>query len=122
MMVVADPDADRRPAPEHRAAPRRPARRRLLHDPRRSCAAQDGQPLRVHRPPGARRTLATDVARRARRRRGFRGSTPGATRCATYPAGDVAANLIGFMGTDEPLGGLERTFDKQLAGTDGKAT
>ena len=39
-----------------------------------------------------------------------------------YPAGDVAANLIGYMGTDEPLGGLERTFDAQLAGTDGEAT
>lgn len=39
-----------------------------------------------------------------------------------YPAGDVAANLLGYMGTDEPLGGFERTFDKQLAGTDGEAT
>lgn len=39
-----------------------------------------------------------------------------------YPAGEVAANLVGFMGTDEPLGGFERTFDEQLAGTDGLAT
>ncbi len=39
-----------------------------------------------------------------------------------YPAGDVAANLIGYMGTDEPLGGFERTFDKQLAGVDGLST
>ncbi len=38
-----------------------------------------------------------------------------------YPADDVAANLLGFMGTDEPLGGFERTFDAQLAGTDGTA-
>jgi cell division protein FtsI (penicillin-binding protein 3) len=36
-----------------------------------------------------------------------------------YPAGDVAANLVGFVGTDEPLAGFERTFDKQLAGTNG---
>jgi cell division protein FtsI (penicillin-binding protein 3) len=36
-----------------------------------------------------------------------------------YPAGDVAANLVGFMGIDEPLAGFEVTFDKQLAGTDG---
>jgi cell division protein FtsI (penicillin-binding protein 3) len=36
-----------------------------------------------------------------------------------YPAGDVAANLIGFMGTDEALAGFEANFDKQLAGTDG---
>jgi cell division protein FtsI (penicillin-binding protein 3) len=39
----------------------------------------------------------------------------------TYPVGDVAANLVGFLGTDEPLAGLERTFDAQLAGTDGSA-
>ncbi|NYE38487.1 cell division protein FtsI (penicillin-binding protein 3) [Nocardioides cavernae] len=39
-----------------------------------------------------------------------------------YPSGDVAANLLGYMGTDEPLGGFERTFDKQLAGVDGEAT
>lgn len=38
-----------------------------------------------------------------------------------YPAGDVAANLVGFLGTDEPLAGLERTFDKQLSGIDGSA-
>ena len=38
-----------------------------------------------------------------------------------YPAGDVAANLVGFMGTDEPLAGFERTFDGQLSGTDGSA-
>ncbi|GAA4366497.1 penicillin-binding protein 2 [Nocardioides caricicola] len=38
-----------------------------------------------------------------------------------YPVGDVAANLVGFLGTDEPLAGLERTFDDQLSGTDGSA-
>ena len=36
-----------------------------------------------------------------------------------YPAGDVAANIVGFMGIDEPLAGFEATFDKQLAGRDG---
>jgi cell division protein FtsI (penicillin-binding protein 3) len=36
-----------------------------------------------------------------------------------YPAGDVAANLIGFMGTDEALAGFERNFDRLLAGQDG---
>ncbi|WZH53243.1 MAG: penicillin-binding protein 2 [Nocardioides alkalitolerans] len=39
-----------------------------------------------------------------------------------YPAGEVAANLVGFMGTDEALYGLERTFDPLLAGEDGSAT
>jgi cell division protein FtsI (penicillin-binding protein 3) len=36
-----------------------------------------------------------------------------------YPAGDVAANLIGFMGTDEALAGFERNFNRLLAGEDG---
>jgi cell division protein FtsI (penicillin-binding protein 3) len=39
-----------------------------------------------------------------------------------YPDHDVAANMVGFMGTDGPLAGLELTFDKQLAGTDGSAS
>ncbi|MGC4112429.1 MAG: penicillin-binding protein 2 [Nocardioides sp.] len=39
-----------------------------------------------------------------------------------YPAHDVAANLVGFMGTDGPLAGLELTFNKMLAGTDGSET
>ena len=38
-----------------------------------------------------------------------------------YPARDVAANLVGFMGIDEPLAGFEQTFDARLAGTDGSA-
>ena len=40
----------------------------------------------------------------------------------SYPDHDVAANLVGFLGTDGPLAGLELTFDKQLAGTDGSET
>ncbi|MGN0065036.1 MAG: peptidoglycan D,D-transpeptidase FtsI family protein [Nocardioides sp.] len=39
-----------------------------------------------------------------------------------YPGGDVAANLVGMVGTDEPLSGFELTFDKLLSGVDGKAT
>jgi cell division protein FtsI (penicillin-binding protein 3) len=39
-----------------------------------------------------------------------------------YPDHDVAANLVGFMGTDGPLAGLELTFDKQLAGANGSAS
>ena len=39
----------------------------------------------------------------------------------TYPAGDVAANLIGFLGDGgKPLSGLELSFDKLLHGKDGK--
>ncbi len=40
----------------------------------------------------------------------------------SYPDHDVAANLVGFMGTDGPLAGLELAFDHQLAGTDGSET
>ena len=42
----------------------------------------------------------------------------------TYPAGDVAANLIGYL-SDDPeqySGGLERSFNKLLAGKDGSET
>ena len=40
----------------------------------------------------------------------------------SYPDHDVAANLVGFMGTDGPLAGLELTFNHQLAGADGSET
>lgn len=53
---------------------------------------------------------------------GYRGVTLRDDPVRDYPADDVAANVIGFMGTDEPLGGFERTFDEQLAGTDGTAS
>jgi cell division protein FtsI (penicillin-binding protein 3) len=36
-----------------------------------------------------------------------------------YPNGDVAANLVGFVGIDEALAGFERNFDDLLAGQDG---
>src|SRR4051794_27050266 len=50
---------------------------------------------------------------------GFKGLDTRLDPVRDYPAGDVAANLVGFMGTDEPLAGFEATFDKQLAGKDG---
>jgi cell division protein FtsI (penicillin-binding protein 3) len=40
----------------------------------------------------------------------------------SYPDHDVAANLVGFMGTDGPLAGLELMFNKELAGRDGSET
>jgi cell division protein FtsI (penicillin-binding protein 3) len=40
-----------------------------------------------------------------------------------YPAKDVAANLLGFLGTDgKALAGFERIFNPMLAGKDGSAT
>lgn len=41
----------------------------------------------------------------------------------SYPAGDIGANLMGFMKDDgTPAAGLEMNFDKLLAGKDGKET
>jgi cell division protein FtsI (penicillin-binding protein 3) len=39
----------------------------------------------------------------------------------TYPGRDIAANMVGFVGTDEAFGGLEQVFDDHLSGTDGAA-
>jgi cell division protein FtsI (penicillin-binding protein 3) len=40
-----------------------------------------------------------------------------------YPAGDVAANVLGFVGSDgKGLGGLEYQYQKTLAGKDGHLT
>ncbi|MBS2937602.1 penicillin-binding protein 2 [Nocardioides sp. J2M5] len=66
-------------------------------------------------------TLATDTLAELKEA-GFEGISLEDDPIRDYPAGEVAANLLGYMGTDEPLGGFERTFDKQLAGVDGEAT
>ncbi|WP_345479893.1 penicillin-binding protein 2 [Amnibacterium soli] len=40
----------------------------------------------------------------------------------TYPAGAVAGNLLGFVGSEQdPLAGVERGYDRCLAGTDGRS-
>jgi cell division protein FtsI (penicillin-binding protein 3) len=53
---------------------------------------------------------------------GFKGLATRNDPVRSYPDHDIAANLVGFMGTDGPLAGLELTFDKELAGTDGSET
>ena len=63
---------------------------------------------------------ATEVVQAAERS-GFEGLDTRRDPVRDYPAGDLAANLVGFVGTDEPLAGFERTFDGLLSGTDGSA-
>ncbi|WP_241153914.1 peptidoglycan D,D-transpeptidase FtsI family protein [Nocardioides pantholopis] len=73
--------------------------------------------------PATRAAAAVDKAREE----GFDGLIVRRDPVRSYPAGDVAANLVGFLGTpdpekgDQPLAGLELAFDQQLAGKDGSA-
>jgi cell division protein FtsI (penicillin-binding protein 3) len=53
---------------------------------------------------------------------GFKGLATRNDPLRSYPDHDVAANLVGFLGTDGPLAGLELTFNHQLAGKDGSET
>lgn len=70
--------------------------------------------------------IATDVLERADEE-GLEGLSVRRDPVRDYPARDVAANLIGFLGTPDPtkgvqpLAGLERTFNTLLSGTDGMA-
>ncbi len=58
---------------------------------------------------------------------GFAGLTTRDDPIRSYPARDVAANVVGFLGRPSesgrarPLAGLESTFDQWLAGQDGRA-
>ena len=51
------------------------------------------------------------------------GITAQATKKRVYPAGEVAANVVGFVGADgKGLGGLEYQYQNLLAGKDGQLT
>jgi cell division protein FtsI (penicillin-binding protein 3) len=72
----------------------------------------------------ARRVPATEAldVLQAAQARGFKGLDLRNDPVRSYPDHDVAANLVGFMGTDGPLAGLELTFNKELAGHNGSET
>ncbi len=54
---------------------------------------------------------------------GFEGVDTRRDPVRSYPAKDVAANMLGFMGTDgEPLQGFELIFNDMLSGKDGSET
>lgn len=72
----------------------------------------------ARRVPAAQATEAVDAARA----KGFKGLYTDDDPIREYPAGDVAANVVGFLGTDAPLAGLEKSLNGQLAGKDGKQT
>jgi cell division protein FtsI (penicillin-binding protein 3) len=72
----------------------------------------------ARRVPAALAVRVVDEAQQA----GYQGLATRNDPLRSYPDHDVAANLIGFMGTDGPLAGLELTFNKMLAGTDGSET
>ncbi|MCM0621621.1 peptidoglycan D,D-transpeptidase FtsI family protein [Nocardioides bruguierae] len=60
--------------------------------------------------------------------KGFSGLSTQRDPIREYPAGDVAANLVGFLGTPDsegvttPLAGFELAFNGLLSGTDGTTT
>ena len=54
---------------------------------------------------------------------GYAGVTTRRDPLRDYPAGDVAANIVGFLNDqNEPGDGVELIFDKRLTGKDGRAT
>ena len=71
-------------------------------------------------------TLANEVLDRAEAE-GYDGLFTDRDPARDYPARDVAANLVGFLGTPDPeegarpLAGFELAFNKLLSGTDGSA-
>lgn len=124
LMVVADPSTTRDQAPELA---------RFLADELgvdyfdtldRLRAPDSKFQYLARRVPAA---LATRVVDRAKEL-GYKGLDTRRDPVRAYPGDDVAANLVGFLGTPDPLGGtrplagLERTFNRQLAGRDGTAT
>ncbi len=55
--------------------------------------------------------------------RGYKGLDTRRDPVRTYPAGDVAANLLGYVNAKgDAAGGAEQTFDSLLSGEDGSAT
>ncbi|HCB07532.1 MAG TPA: penicillin-binding protein 2 [Nocardioides bacterium] len=66
-------------------------------------------------------TLANDVLAEAEDR-GYEGLSTRRDAVRSYPARDVGANIVGFVGTDQPYGGLEEVFNKALSGKDGSET
>ncbi len=123
MMVVADPELTADVAPELATY----LSKRLGIDYFRTLErlrVKDSRFQYVARQVPAR--LASDVVADAEER-GFKGLFTERDPLRVYPNGDVAANLVGFLGTPRKngsaraLAGLEAAFDDYLSGVDGEA-
>jgi len=116
LMVVADPQMTHDKAPE--LAKFLATRLDIDYfDTREALGREDTRFAYIARRVPA--TLADDVVDEATEL-GYQGLATRPDQVRDYPAHDVAANLVGYMGgIGQPLGGLELTFDKQLAGHDG---
>lgn len=68
-------------------------------------------------------TARADAAAAVITAKGYAGVDTRPDPIRNYPGGDVAANLLGFLGSDgKPLAGLELSFNSLLAGHDGEET
>ena len=121
MMIVADPTrttANAEAIAKILADRLRPGLLRPAHQ-----ADQEGHPAFVYVARRVPSTLASSVMDDLTRRE-YVGVDTRSDPLRTYPAGDVAANLVGYLGDDptEVSGGLERSFNNLLAGKDGEET
>ena len=112
------PDDDPGQGAGAREVPRQPARPRLLHHPQE--AAHAGQPLRVHRAPGARHARPPTRSRPPTRT-ASRGSPPGPTRSATTRPATSPPTWSASWAPTSRSPAWSATFDTLLAGTDGSA-
>ena len=95
MMVVADPPMTADEGARARQVPRQPARRRLLHDPQARCAPRTaGSQYVARRVPASKAESVLAEAKAL----GYEGLDTRRDPVRDYPAGDVAANLVGFLG------------------------
>jgi len=73
----------------------------------------------ARRVPAGKATAVVEAIKAA----GYQGVDTRADPLRDYPAHDVAANLLGFLGSDgNPLAGLELAFNSSLSGKDGSTT
>ncbi|WP_445257479.1 peptidoglycan D,D-transpeptidase FtsI family protein [Nocardioides aurantiacus] len=119
LMVVADPQA---------AAPNADAIAKILADRldldyfevREKLTEKDTRFVYVARRVPS--TLASSVVAELREKE-YAGIDTRPDPLRSYPSGDVAGNVIGFLAEDgEPAAGLELAFDSLLAGKDGRET